>query len=997
MSCEKRLRTGLNATAAVGGVWTYLGYDASSPTGSFTSTPPIPMVSQGVGDQVGTTDDPLINPENASVGFYKFRYTTTAGTPGVSTCSNSVDIIVQVSVGPCSGADTTVVLCTDQAPTSLSSLMSAAAECDNYTLGVVTGTVLNLSSYDQTTTVLNPATTALGSYTFTNTTGPIVQNGFSLGCSDCASSTSTLTVNVVRAHTVLTTANISSCHLSTQLFQSGNFITSSNPNGRWVYARGATTDASITWNGQVINVDADTPLGNQLNVPFRIDGLTIGEHFIRYYASEAPCERFEEIKITIVEPPNPGVFVDTFATLCGSSSCAPIIINDMISQEDAPDLDTTGVFSISTARVFESGESVTLQYGDSSVSSSFTYNSSNATFNSIPYGTYIRFIVDKPTLFNIIYTVNRNGCARSSIWSTTVYPASNLNQVGTNVLNFCTATTTPTGVFLFKDNFTNFLPGGQFRVFYRSNPTSGTFSQVDTDAFGLVGNPFYYPGFVRPPDNSHSLTTGIDFSNPGTRPGYYRVDYVYYGAPTNSNASQCPGCQQTTVSFNIQYANTSCGCNTRCNVGLDPLIIYSIAITPSYSSGGNTFTNFNLRTALTQLGYSLTALQCGTLPNYNLWTFYDINDYFVPLESIDFSTRNYGVYTFEFRPMQHFDAPSGAVGENLCYRSFVNLQVTTYTTAPCEISQVAITKGGGTLTASATGCSSTITYSWAGPGGFTATGATITPPRPGSYSVVASCPAVPNCTSSVATVVTCEDVNLRVVNGLVNDLSVEAFFSGYCSSPSYRWTVSLTDGSTTTTTTTSNKLTLASNTSEVIVELLCGGVPTGCFADFTCTASVNIINNGQTLTAQYNGCDGQIAGDHNLVWTAPDGSFINDLTQIVPDQVGIYTLTLVCLSTGCGGVATTTVIANCNLAVTLAAVEGNIVATPVGSCPYGNYRYNWTVLSSTGGTSLFNDVQQVPYVNGSQYTVVLTCDSGLLQNCSATAVFTCPNFVINIE
>ena len=45
MSCTKNIRTDLAPTFPTGGIWTYVGYHATNPTGTFNGTPADPLIN----------------------------------------------------------------------------------------------------------------------------------------------------------------------------------------------------------------------------------------------------------------------------------------------------------------------------------------------------------------------------------------------------------------------------------------------------------------------------------------------------------------------------------------------------------------------------------------------------------------------------------------------------------------------------------------------------------------------------------------------------------------------------------------------------------------------------------------------------------------------------------------------------------------------------------------------------------------------------------------
>lgn len=101
--CIYRLKSQCAADAPYGGYWVYNGYSTSSKTGPFTDTPASPLFPGiSAGDPLGLGDNPVVDDENKTTGYYSFTYNYIGGS---NTCTIQ---IVDDSI--CAGIDTSLTV-----------------------------------------------------------------------------------------------------------------------------------------------------------------------------------------------------------------------------------------------------------------------------------------------------------------------------------------------------------------------------------------------------------------------------------------------------------------------------------------------------------------------------------------------------------------------------------------------------------------------------------------------------------------------------------------------------------------------------------------------------------------------------------------------------------------------------------------------------------------------------------------------------------------------
>ena len=266
MACPKYLRTDLNPTAQGGGVWTYMGYNTVSSTGPFDGTPVTPLVQLPPGGNF-PNDNPLIDPSNASLGFYQFRYSINR-----PPCAPSIKFItLQVQPKANAGVDFSQVICSDTAPFSLQALFNNNDGVPYNQNGVITSSPA-LAFGPAPTYTLNPAAVPAGVYTLTRTVEWPAASGFTRQCEDCVdSSQATLTiVPAAGSGTPAFSPQLTVCSFTTPLDMTTT-LTGETSSGNWYLLSAAAgqptyTFANLTVNSNLFNnVTQNFATGTQLS------------------------------------------------------------------------------------------------------------------------------------------------------------------------------------------------------------------------------------------------------------------------------------------------------------------------------------------------------------------------------------------------------------------------------------------------------------------------------------------------------------------------------------------------------------------------------------------------------------------------------------------------------------------------------------------------------------------------------------------------------------
>lgn len=298
-------------------------------------------------------------------------------------------------------------------------------------------------------------------------------------------------------------------------------------------------------------------------------------------------------------------------------------------------------------------------------------------------------------------------------------------------------------------------------------------------------------------------------------------------------------------------------------------------------------------------------------------------------------------------------------------------------------SSVTISVAGSLLTAIPSSCSGSPTYIWQLFSGSTwttvGTGSTYTVSADGLYRVQMTCNgcisfAQYNFVSACAV-----SVSISVA-GLPINPTLTALPSGCSGGVTYlweRWT-----GSTWTTVGTSSSVVASVAGSSYRVTITCSGCTaqasyfyTGCSQ----TVSITLTGGGTTLTAFPSGCSGgvtylwEISLNGGSTWATLSGTG----SVITPSQAGLYRVTISC--DGCTAQDSYTYAPACSPTLSLAYSSGLLTATTGGTCSgfaiiwQYSPNYNPTTGGCTGWTQVASGVYTyMPTVTGC-YRVVTTC------------------------
>jgi hypothetical protein len=190
--CTYNIRKDLAPSFATGGTWKYIGFNASSGSGPWTSTPANPLVNYTANSTIPLGDDFVIETKDKTVGYYKFTYTVLAST---------VDLIVRIIDGVITaGVSKTLDLTPSSGNTNLLTALGATAggtwtDIDNVGAAFSNG-------------ILDPSGLAAGEYEFKyDLTGTYVDEG----CDSCPPLVSTITVKIAQSLKAIITATDDTC------------------------------------------------------------------------------------------------------------------------------------------------------------------------------------------------------------------------------------------------------------------------------------------------------------------------------------------------------------------------------------------------------------------------------------------------------------------------------------------------------------------------------------------------------------------------------------------------------------------------------------------------------------------------------------------------------------------------------------------------------------------------------------------------------------------
>ena len=295
-------------------------------------------------------------------------------------------------------------------------------------------------------------------------------------------------------------------------------------------------------------------------------------------------------------------------------------------------------------------------------------------------------------------------------------------------------------------------------------------------------------------------------------------------------------------------------------------------------------------------------------------------------------------------------------------------------TLNCDPMSFNISQTTGDITANHLNCSSP-TITWTGPGGFSATGATITPNAGnGTYTATIVCGTSNSQQGCIETANFSCNFTTEIVNTSGTLSTTNTPVSPFtCASYTYLWT-SPTGGTSTSSTVSAN----ANGTWSVVVTCAANG----CIATDTivvaqdCDSFVpNLSSGGGQLTIT----PGPSCSDVDVSWTGP-GGFTSTSNPVTPNNGnGVYTANITCDDNGLDDSCTATRTFTCDMFTNITQqISGDLIAN-VTSSNCSSFSYSWSGPSGFTGST-----QVVTPVNTGTYTVTVTCTTS---GCIATNTF----------
>lgn len=283
--CQYSLRS--QSGGEPGGTWTYLGFNASDPSGPFNQTPAIPLVTQSPGANL-VGDNPTVNALGKTPGFYRFRYYVTN-----TICDDESFMTVQVAAPTCAGNPVTKTVCTTSPVVDIMQELSVGATC-----AVQQG---NLTPNQLT---VNPAITAPGTYTYTNSVPLSPYPGFSLECNGNCSTSAALTLIVVPGYNPGTPG--ANPYFVCSSFNPFDMLVGASNTGRWVLQSGGPVTISI--NNTSVNLTNGSTISTTHNPSIVMGAAPFGTYVFRYIVNFGqPCQAHTDVTFNYGPTPNAGV------------------------------------------------------------------------------------------------------------------------------------------------------------------------------------------------------------------------------------------------------------------------------------------------------------------------------------------------------------------------------------------------------------------------------------------------------------------------------------------------------------------------------------------------------------------------------------------------------------------------------------------------------------------------------------------------------------------
>lgn len=211
MSCIHNIRTDLASTFPPGGVWSYIGYNAASSSGPFTSIAAEPLVPVSNGTVLtGWGDNFQVDAGGITPGFYRFTY-------------GALNLTVWVVDGTvCAGQNSTVTFAAGDATEYDLTDYLPGGLCLSPTSGGV-WTDLDASGEDPLAFV--PSSAGAGTYDFRYSLVPV---GFAvISCAECLSLEAIVTVEVVSTLGIGIISTETSCEYEIEALHPSTFVENS--------------------------------------------------------------------------------------------------------------------------------------------------------------------------------------------------------------------------------------------------------------------------------------------------------------------------------------------------------------------------------------------------------------------------------------------------------------------------------------------------------------------------------------------------------------------------------------------------------------------------------------------------------------------------------------------------------------------------------------------------------------------------------------------------
>jgi hypothetical protein len=405
MACSKRLRSQLNSGASAGGTWEYLGYHPTNIAS--VSTLNIPTNPIIVTD--ANTDDPLINPTNASSGYYKWKYTVTPLTGSCPTAFTEINLEIK---NTCAGGPWSMTRCSNS-PDLIQLLPQFIV---NTTCGAnVSSTSMTSSpstiAFNSTDKTFLPSAATTGVYNITNsgTVIPSVNYAINTPCDECVDS-AIGTVTIVQYRSSGTTSACTNCDCTSfpgSTFSLRTCLTGEDNGGKWMYTNNTGVEIRLSYvsDGSYLDI---VPNGNtwtyqspsnNSTMDIRITGAGVaapaGNYTFTYIQNEnQPCQNQSIVVISLVAPPSAGAACAASIQVC--NTCDNLVSGFFNGLQTPGGVYTISLLGTQTRSILVNG---------------VNFNIGNGVTKVLNATDQVRFIQLALNNYRISYVVQSQGCA----------------------------------------------------------------------------------------------------------------------------------------------------------------------------------------------------------------------------------------------------------------------------------------------------------------------------------------------------------------------------------------------------------------------------------------------------------------------------------------------------------------------------------------------------------------------------------------------------------